>query len=221
AGRALQVTDFGHRRHLLGDDAEVARLRETVRVLLGVHLARGSCDLLAELLLCASALDDGRGSPGPLVREGWVALAGAGRPDGAVPSPVHRPEVLSGLTGDKAAAYLFGTCYHTTLAAALAAAARNRGAADGPQQAAPTGFPLPGAAPDEIRRWARNVSGTASAPARTAWTAHLDPLLALSVQARDPELLTEVLLAAERLGHGDRPLVRSAAALLAAWRPSV
>ncbi|MCZ1011821.1 DUF6895 family protein [Streptomyces lydicus] len=213
------ATDFGHHRHLLGGSEAVAELRETVRVLLGVHLARGSLDLLAELLLCDSALDDGRGS-GPLVYEGWNALAGAGLPDGALPSPVHRPEVLAGLAGDKAAAYLFGTCYHTTLAAALAAAVRKRSPAAGARQ--PVGFPLPCADPEAIRLWALKASGASAAPAsaRVAWSAHLGPLLALSVQARDPDVLAEVVHAAERLGQGRRPLVRSAAALLAAWQPT-
>ncbi|MFF2408866.1 hypothetical protein [Streptomyces sp. NPDC058092] len=53
---------------------------------------------------------------------------------------------------------------------------------------------------------------------RTVWAAHLDPLPALGVQAHGPDVLTEVVRAAERLGHGDRPLVRSAAGLLAVWR---
>lgn len=219
------ATDFGRHRHLLGGSGEVARLLETVRVLLGVHLARGSLDLLAELLLCATALDAGRGASGPLVYAGWNALAGAARPDGAVPSPVHRPEVLAGLTGDKAAAYLFGTCYHTTLAAALAAAVRKEsGGAAGPRQTPappmPSAFPLPAAESGEVRRWARRVSAasaTAPASARAAWSAQVDPLLVLCVQARDPAALSDVLHAAAGLDRAARPQARSAAALLAAW----
>ncbi|MFJ7250970.1 DUF6895 family protein [Streptomyces sp. NPDC098085] len=230
------VTDFGHHRRLPDRSGAAAEVRETVRVLLGVHLARGGLDLLAELLLCDSALDDGwddgwsdgqgdgcghgHGS-GPLRHAGWNALAAAQREDGAVPSPLHRPEVLAGLTGDKAAAYLFGTCYHTTLAAALAAAVRKPGTpATGSTQS--IGGPLPRADPEEIRQWARKAAeraGTAPAAVRNAWAAHLDPLLALGVQAHDPGVLADVLRAAERLGRGDRPLVRSAAALLAAWEP--
>ncbi|NUP18214.1 MAG: hypothetical protein HOZ81_19430, partial [Streptomyces sp.] len=60
------ATDFGrHSLSLPGDEATArswTSLRETVRVLLGVHLARGSLDLLAELLLCTAALDDGSGA---------------------------------------------------------------------------------------------------------------------------------------------------------------
>ncbi|MFF4605297.1 DUF6895 family protein [Streptomyces sp. NPDC001339] len=219
------VTDFGHHRRLLGGCEEMAQLRESVRGLIGVHLARGNLDLLAELLLCEVALDDGCGS-GPLAYAGWNALASAQRPDGAVPSPVHRPEVLHSLAGDKAAAYLFGTCHHTTMAAALAAAVRRRRAPvdrqGGTERAAFTGSPLPRADPEEIRLWARNVyreSGAAPASTRVAWSGHLDALLALSVQAHDPAVLAEVVRAAERLGQSDRLLVRSAAALLAAWCP--
>ncbi|WP_073784627.1 DUF6895 family protein [Streptomyces sp. CB01580] len=269
----LYATDFGHHNRLPCRGESVARVREIVRVLLGVHLARGSLDLLAELLLCEAALDAcredghvprlGRGTdpgmgpaakPGPdLVpvpgastgpgsglwrRAGWNALAAAQRPDGAVPGPVHRPEVLAGLAGDKAAAYLFGTCYHTTLAAALAAARKPRtvpwpsdpvaltepvGLSDPSDLAGltePTGLPLPRAHPEEIRRWLRTETEAArDAPpaARAEPAACLGPLLALAVRAHDPAVLTDVLRAAERLGHGDDPLARSAAALLAAW----
>ena len=95
------ATDFG--QHACPDTPGSAALREAVRVLLGVHLARRNLDLLSELLLCARAL----GGPAPAFEgEGWEALAAAQRCDDAVPSPVHRPEVLQGLTGDQAAAYL-------------------------------------------------------------------------------------------------------------------
>ncbi|MFG2209682.1 DUF6895 family protein [Streptomyces sp. NPDC048638] len=205
------VTDFGARRPLL-DPAELARLRETVRVLLAVHLARGSLDLVAELLLCAAALGYGPDTP---VRDGWSALFRARRPDGAVPSPVHRPGVLAGLTGDKATAYLFGTCYHTTLATALAAVVRAE------QGAAPEGVAgprLPCAAPADILRWA---AATTAAPG-AARACEVAPLLVLCVQARDLRVLAEVLRAAEALGCGEDPVVRSAAAYLAAGtsRPS-
>ncbi|MFE0253655.1 DUF6895 family protein [Streptomyces sp. NPDC059010] len=220
------ATDFGRHSLTLAADEATGRLRETVRVLLGVHLARGSLDLLAELLLCTAALEE---SPGPrtghLPCAGWNALARAARPDGALPSPVHRPEVLAGLSDAKAAAYVFGTCYHTTTAAVLAAAVRRqRGevgqGSDADTPAADGAQPLPCAAPHAIRTWAREVSTTArTAPAavRDAWTDHLDPLLALCVQARDPGLLAEVLYAAEHLGRAGHPTPRRAAALLAAW----
>ncbi|MFF3730679.1 DUF6895 family protein [Streptomyces sp. NPDC002476] len=251
----LYATDFGHHTRLPCRGESVARVRETVRVLLGVHLARGSLDLLAELLLCEAALDGGQGHtpdsrpgpvpgpdpcpvpvPGPVPvpvpvprivpgqwrRACWSALAAAQRPDGAVPGPVHRPEILTGLTGDKAAAYLFGTCYHTTLASALAAAARKPAEAPGPVGPSESiGFPLPRAHPEEIRHWARGAAEAARTvppAARAELAACLGPLLALTVQAHDPAVLTDVLRVAAHLGHGDDPLVRSAAALLAAWR---
>ncbi|WP_159033596.1 hypothetical protein [Streptomyces sp. WMMB 322] len=283
------VTDFGRHRPFPGGRADSARLRETVRVLLGVHLARGGLDLLAELLLCDAALEEeeaesvedhdlaygaeagpgtgpGTGTgPGPrtgsgagsgtgsgnapgtgpgsgtgsgagsgpgegsgfLVNAAWNALASAARPDGSVPSPVHRPDVLAGLTGDKAAAYVFGTCYHTTLAAALASgvalAAGRRDSRPGERAGVPCAvppLPLPRSEPGEIRQWVRaacEVPGAARPGEPGAWPGYLASLLVLAVQARDPDVLAEVLSAAERLGHGDESLVRSASALLAAW----
>lgn len=237
------VTDFGQRRDLLGDPEELASLHETVRVLLGVHLARGSLDLLAELLLCDSALSsdeegvqNGRPEPGQggdsgdgsefLVSAGWNALVRAARADGSVPSPVHRPDILAGLTGDKAAAYVFGTCYHTTLAAALAAGVARAAVPEGSRadragrSCTPPRVPMPRAEPEEIRRWARAAS-TVPGPARAgepgACRGHLGPLLVLAVQARDPDVLAEVLRAADRQGQSGDLLVRSANALLAAW----
>ncbi|MEU0273320.1 hypothetical protein [Streptomyces sp. NPDC006307] len=212
------ATDFARRRDLLGGAGEVARLRGTVRVLLGAQLVRGGLDLLAELLLCDTALEHPPGA-GPaeatgdalvydvLVYDAWAALAEAARPDGAVPSPVHRPEVWAGLDGDKAAAYVFGTCYHTTLAAALAAAVRSGPV---PAERPPGPPPLPQAEPRGVGRWAREVSGAAGPE---VWA----PLLAAGVQRRDTEVVTAVLAAARGLGHGDDPLVGAAAALLAAW----
>ncbi|GAA3137967.1 hypothetical protein GCM10010466_31130 [Planomonospora alba] len=216
------MTDFGRHRRLPGGTAEAARLRETVQVLLGVHLSRGSLDLLAELLLCATALDDGHGT-GPTARQGWNALARAQRPDGAVPSPVHRPEVMSGLSGEKAAAYLFGTCYHTTTVAVLAAAVRRRSLRLLPRpqdrRPEPPLPPLPCADPEEIRSWTRKAPEalrTAPPGGRAVWSSYLAPLLVLGVQARDPAVLADVTRAADRLGHGDHPLLRAAAALCCA-----
>ncbi|MGW4561579.1 DUF6895 family protein [Streptomyces sp. NPDC004561] len=214
------TTDFGHHLDLLGGGGSETRLRETVRVLLGSHLARGSLDLLAELLLCETALGGGYG-PGSLTNQAWNVLARAQRPDGALPSPVHRPEVLAGLDGDKATAYLFGTCYHTTQAAALAAVARLHAAAAEVRTPHRTAHPLPCADPEEIRHWARQVTtaaATATTEARAAWSAHLDPLLALTVRQRDRAVLTDLLHAAEHLGQGNHPLVRSAATLLGLWQ---
>ncbi|MFF4694210.1 DUF6895 family protein [Streptomyces chattanoogensis] len=202
------ATDFGARPLTTGP-GEPDHLLETVRVLLAVHLSRGSLDLTAELLLCATALG---GTADPVVREGWAALARARRPDGAVPSPVHRPDVLAGLTGDKAAAYLFGSCYHTTLAAGLAAAVR---AERGPGAGAAPGPQLPCAAPEEIRHWAARAT---TAP-DGAYVPHLSPLLVLCVQARDVPVLTEVLRAAEALGRGNDPVVCAAAAYACAQTP--
>ncbi|MGW1143912.1 DUF6895 family protein [Streptomyces sp. NPDC002454] len=211
------TTDFGlHRDPIPADGREV--LRETTRTLLGLHLARGSLDLLSELLLCEAALGAG---PGPLTPQAWRALARAQREDGAVPSPVHDPATLARLSGPTATAYLFGTCYHTTQVAALAAHHRVATGTAGPRlPAGPVAHPLPRAGTDEIRAWARRVTTTErpGGRARSEWSAHLVPLLAHAVREHDSAALTDLLRAAEHLGQGDRPVVRSAAALLRARR---
>ncbi|WP_433341490.1 DUF6895 family protein [Streptomyces sp. CA-253872] len=228
----------------LPDGGAGTRLRETIRVLLGVHLARGSLDLLAELLLCETVLGV---APGPYTAAAWQALAGALHADGAVPSPVHRPEVRARLSGTKATAYDVGTCYHTTTVAALAAAIhieRNRERGDDPGQgphhsrtadphaAAPltagplTAAPrtaLPRAAPVAVREWAEaTVEALGANPPppsglRAAWADNLDPLLVIAVRDRDEETVSALLRTAARLGVSARPTARSARALLGAW----
>lgn len=120
------LSDFGA-RPVAGSDvaglakADLAKAGRTVAVLLGACLARGDLDLAGELLLCAEILGvDGCG----LVEHGWQRVAAAQRADGAVPSPLHDPAVLSKVDGDKRAAYLFGTCFHTTMVAVMAASGR-------------------------------------------------------------------------------------------------
>ncbi|MEU8568905.1 hypothetical protein AB0C51_11170 [Streptomyces pathocidini] len=229
------ATDFGAHRGLLGDREEQDRVRETVRVLLAVHLARGSLDLAAELLLCGATLGGVR-DPG-LTRRGWNTLAHAQRADGAVPSPVHCPDVLEGLTGDKAVAYVFGTCYHTTLAAALAATVRRETAPKTAPKTAPETAPrtpdtgpapdlapdldpeLPCADPAMILRWVEHLTETAQSEHRGAYetcSARLDPLLVLCVQARDLPTLAAVQRAARLLGRAEDPVPSAAAAYAAA-----
>ncbi|MFF9814335.1 DUF6895 family protein [Streptomyces sp. NPDC014006] len=217
------ATDFG--AHALPPGAAVD---DTVRVLLASHLIGGHLDLLAELLLCADVV-------GPeetdLVRRGWTALASAQRPDGAVPGPVHRPAVLAGLTGEKAEAYLFGTCYHTTLATGLAAAARLRQVSRPVPQApspclpesaaegAPSPYPPVGADPDAVREWAGAVAAAAAhatEPDRGRWVEAVAGALVLCARRRDRPGLEAVLGAAGVLGVAGSPLVRSATARLAA-----
>ncbi|GAA3492359.1 DUF6895 family protein [Streptomyces cremeus] len=220
------ATDFGRNPLMLDDAAANAHLRATVRTLLGVHLSRASLDLLAELLLCTSALapapktPETPAAPSPsetpdAATAAWHALAAASRPDGAVPGPVHRPEVMAGLSGDKAAAYLFGTCYHTTTVAALAAATRKPHPSDASHP-----LTLPPAEPDRLRSWAHEVtSAAASAPRtlRASWAAQLDPLLVIAAQTRDPDLLATLLHTATALDLATLPVPHRAAALLSAW----
>lgn len=217
------ATDFGRHSKRCGGPERLTRLYETVEVLLGVHLARGDLDLTAELLLCERTLrGKGGQEAGGLAPAGWNTLAAAARPDGALPSPVHRPEVMAGLDGDKAAAYLFGTCYHTTLAAALAAAAYTGPSAPAPAtrrgEEVGTVPDLPRADAEAVLRWAHEAcEATAVTDAeRPVWQSRLRPLLVLGIRARDATAAAEVLRAARNLGMERESLVRSASALLAA-----
>jgi hypothetical protein len=107
------ATAFG--RTALPPDPELAR---TTRLLLAARLAEDDLDLGAELFHTAllSSAPAGLGA----VRQ---RLSTATRADGAIAGPLHDPAVLARLTGRKAAAYLFGTCYHTTIVTELALAA--------------------------------------------------------------------------------------------------
>ncbi|MBK0870747.1 MULTISPECIES: DUF6895 family protein [unclassified Saccharopolyspora] len=115
------LSDFGSRPVSGSDLADREKAGRTVSVLLGACLARDDLDLAGELLLCADILGvHCRG----LVEHGWQRIASAQRADGAVPSPLHDSAVLSKVDGDKRAAYLFGTCFHTTMVAVMAASGR-------------------------------------------------------------------------------------------------
>ncbi|WP_281875333.1 DUF6895 family protein [Nocardia sputorum] len=95
----------------------------TMRILLGTYLAAGDMDLAGELLLCllAVAPDDCA-----ITAHGWRTLTRRRLACGAVPGPLFDPIRLSGLSGPVAEAYTFGTCHHTTMVAAMAAAERER-----------------------------------------------------------------------------------------------
>jgi hypothetical protein len=111
-------TDFGARRM-----RATPALADLCRTMLGVYLGLGDLDLAGEFLLSLSALD----APDcALVGAGWRAVTGAQRPDGAVPSALYDASRWQRLAGDRADAYLFGTCHHTTMVAAMAAAERER-----------------------------------------------------------------------------------------------
>ncbi|PDP87100.1 hypothetical protein CQJ94_13135 [Glycomyces fuscus] len=111
----LYATDFGA-RPLPGDTAAMGRV---LGGLLRAYLDEGHLDLAAELLLCARIAG---GGPPALERRAWDRLAAAQRPDGSLPGPPFDAQVLAGRTGERATAYVFRTCYHTTLVTAMAAA---------------------------------------------------------------------------------------------------
>lgn len=212
------ATDFG------AHDVPPGRapVADVIRPLLSSHLIDGHLDLLAELLLCADVTGLGETD---LVRRGWAALASAQRPDGAVPGPVHRPSVLAGLTGEKAEAYVFGTCYHTTLATGLAAAVRlGRGGVpepplDRPYAGTPPPYPATGAPAEAVREWAEAITRAAPhAPEqhRHVWTEAVAGALTLAARRHDPATLAAALTAVRALGQEDAPLARSATARLAA-----
>ncbi|WP_084655265.1 DUF6895 family protein [Nocardia altamirensis] len=110
------ATDFGARPMPAG-----AALIETMRTLLGMYLALGDMDLAGELLLCLQAVG---AADCPMTAHGWRELARRRRTDGAVPGPLYEPDRWSGLRGEVREAYAFGTCHHTTMVAAMAAAVR-------------------------------------------------------------------------------------------------
>ncbi|CAM3950277.1 DUF6895 domain-containing protein [Nocardiopsis gilva] len=118
----LYATDLGGRPAppCGGQEAE-RRLREALHTLLGVHLATDHYDLAAELVMCAEIAGDV--SDG-LVRHAWRRITAAQREDGSIPGPPFQEAVLAERTGAAADAYVFRTCYHTTLVTALAAAHR-------------------------------------------------------------------------------------------------
>ncbi|MFI5535420.1 DUF6895 family protein [Nocardia sp. NPDC051900] len=95
----------------------------TMRTLLGTYLAAGDMDLAGELLLCLLAVTQ---DDSAITTHGWRALTRRRLADGAVPGPLFDPIRLSGLSGRVAEAYTFGTCHHTTMVAAMAAAERER-----------------------------------------------------------------------------------------------
>ncbi|MFI6999198.1 DUF6895 family protein [Nocardia sp. NPDC050175] len=96
-------------------------LVDTVRTLLGMYLALGNMDLAGELLLCTLTI---RSDDCAITTHGWRALARHRRADGSVPGPLYDPARWSTLHGELAEAYAFGTCHHTTMVAAMAAAER-------------------------------------------------------------------------------------------------
>lgn len=119
------LTDFG--AHPCGLD--VARQRGVVNLVLTLLVAcldRDDFDLVGELLLCAEVLGEGKNW---LVGYAWRAMAEAQRSDGAVPSPVHDATIVPRVHGEKRRAYVFGTCYHSTMVAAMAASEAVRRAA--------------------------------------------------------------------------------------------
>ncbi|MGX1774949.1 DUF6895 family protein [Nocardia brasiliensis] len=94
-----------------------------LNTLLGTYLALGDMDLAGELLLCLLAI----GRPDcAMTRHGWHTLARHRLSDGAVPGPLFDPARWSTLRGEVAEGYVFGTCHHTTMVAAMAAAERER-----------------------------------------------------------------------------------------------
>jgi hypothetical protein len=124
------ISDFGRRTPFAGDPAGLARLRGLIGTLLGIYLARNDLDLSAELMLCAQLVGMGEHE---LVRHGWRRLADAQRDGGQIPGPLYRQDAQDRLSGEKADAYTFGTCYHTTVVAALAASERERKYGRGPR----------------------------------------------------------------------------------------
>ncbi|QRP46927.1 hypothetical protein [Amycolatopsis sp. FDAARGOS 1241] len=134
-------------------------LTGATRLMLAAHLARGDLDLGAELF--HTALLTGASSEPARQR-----LATAARDGGAVAGPLHDPAVAARLTGRKADAYEFGTCYHTTLVTELALAA--------PVSGEP--MPEPGPIEDLVLAFRRgDLSRTATLLSGVAYEGRRDP----------------------------------------------
>jgi uncharacterized protein DUF6895 len=185
------ATAFG--RTALPPDPEAAR---TTRLLLAARLADGDLDLGAELFHAAVLLGDADGL-GPARHR----LATAARADGAVAGPLHDPAVQARLTGRKAAAYAFGTCYHTTIVTELALAA------PGAPPAEP-GEPVPG-----------DTAALHDLAAKPSSATSLSEALVIALRRNDLSLTAALLLAAARDGLRDPVIIAAANHLRAQRQP--
>lgn len=116
----LYAGDLGGRPLPVGSAARL-RITGLVDSLLAGAVADAQLDLTAELLHCRLLT----GAPGDdqLWERGWQAVAAAQLGLGAIPGPPYRAEIAAEQPPDKTESYEFRTCYHTTLVAAMAAAA--------------------------------------------------------------------------------------------------
>jgi hypothetical protein len=164
------ATSFG--RTPLAPDPELTR---TTLVLLAAHLANDDLDLGAELFHTALVTSGPEGL-GPARHR----LATAARRGGAVPGPLHDPALVARSTGRKAAAYVFGTCYHTTIVTTLALAAWDAPAAEPGE--------LVSADPVALRRLALGAQSVV----------RLSEALVIAIRQGDLGLTATLLLAAAR-----------------------
>ncbi|MET9002695.1 hypothetical protein [Amycolatopsis sp. NPDC004169] len=149
-------------------DPDLAR---AARLLLAAYLADDDLDLGAELFHTALLVGGPQGLGAARNR-----LAEAAQPDGAVAGPVHDPAVQARLTGRKAEAYRFGTCYHTTIVTELALAASW-------PRPAESGRPVPEPAEELVIAWRRNDLGrTAKLVQAAAGETRLDPIITAAVR---------------------------------------
>jgi hypothetical protein len=86
--------------------------------LLAMHISRRDWDLVSELMLSSKCLRSDQAN----LSSGWRALIAAQNQSGMFPGPYFRQGKADELSGDDRAKYLFETCYHTTIVAALAGA---------------------------------------------------------------------------------------------------
>lgn len=112
----LYLSDMGLRR-VTGVTAQQRReMTVAVESLLELYLSAGHLDLTAELLVCRHALE----LPATgLASYAYRCLLGARLSNGAWPGPFFNPRIAERLSDDRDA-YLFRTCYHTTLVALMA-----------------------------------------------------------------------------------------------------
>lgn len=96
-------------------------LAALLRTLLSAQLDAGQLDVSAELMHCLRLVADP--ATESIMETGWDRLLAGQLATGAVPGPPYDPQLADEPDADKREAMTFRTCYHTTVVAAMAAAA--------------------------------------------------------------------------------------------------
>lgn len=115
----FHCSNFGFNSPRGISESKAQSVRKILDSLLAMYIYRRNWDLVGELLLSRHCLGDVGSTFSGLA---WRALFDAQRHDGAVPGQYFDAKELDRLNGAAKEKYLFDTCYHTTLVAALVGA---------------------------------------------------------------------------------------------------